>query len=287
MLDGRDAAARPGLQHRLLELPDERAGPRRCWCRLLAGNAVIAKTPTDGGLSPASPWRTRSAPREGLPVTLVSGGGARAVRGAGPRRPRSAASGLRRRPRHRRQGRHRRSPTPTSATSSSRRASTPGASGTSPTGTRSPAHLKQGLRVRQAALHRVPALRRPARAVRRVPRGLPARWSVACAFGHPLAVDDRRRPAARPGLRPADQRGQGEGTARPGRPRRSPAARCRCYRGKLDDGRFLPGQDTSAYLAAGRAAGPAAGPRRCTTRSRSARSTRSSWSTPRRSCWPR
>ncbi|MBB6352144.1 acyl-CoA reductase-like NAD-dependent aldehyde dehydrogenase [Nonomuraea muscovyensis] len=41
----------------------------------LAGNAVIAKTPTDGGLSCLT-LATALAVREGLPFTLVSGGGA-------------------------------------------------------------------------------------------------------------------------------------------------------------------------------------------------------------------
>ncbi|MEV4064586.1 aldehyde dehydrogenase family protein [Nonomuraea dietziae] len=41
----------------------------------LAGNAVIAKTPTDGGLSCLT-LATALAVREGLPLTLVSGGGA-------------------------------------------------------------------------------------------------------------------------------------------------------------------------------------------------------------------
>ncbi|MCZ4119143.1 aldehyde dehydrogenase family protein [Streptomyces sp. H39-S7] len=40
----------------------------------LAGNAVIAKTPTDGGLACLT-LATALAAREGLPVTLVSGGG--------------------------------------------------------------------------------------------------------------------------------------------------------------------------------------------------------------------
>ena len=96
-----------------------------------------------------------------------------------------------------------------------------------------------------------------------------------------------RRSAARARLRPADQRRQGQG-ARPTRStRRSPRAGCRCTGASLDDGRFLPGQDTSAYLAPVADPRPAAARRRCSTPSRSARSTRSCWSTPRPSCWPR
>ncbi|WP_277304270.1 aldehyde dehydrogenase family protein [Spongiactinospora sp. TRM90649] len=43
--------------------------------QLLAGNAVIAKTPTDGGVSCLT-LACALAVREGLPITLVSGGGA-------------------------------------------------------------------------------------------------------------------------------------------------------------------------------------------------------------------
>jgi delta 1-pyrroline-5-carboxylate dehydrogenase len=74
---------------------------------MLAGDAVIAKTPTDGGLC-ALTLVTACMRRCDLPVTLVSGSGSRL----------SPASWCR----------------PTSATCWSRRASTPGGSGSSATG---------------------------------------------------------------------------------------------------------------------------------------------------------
>ncbi len=102
--------------------------------------------------------------------------------------------------------------------------------------------------------------------------------------GHP-----RRRTPGRPvpgaRLRPGDQRGQGEGTARPGRrgdrPRRRPAAPRHTGRRPLP---ARPGH--LGVRPAGHTAQPAPLLPRCTTRNRSARSTRSSWSTRRRNCWP-
>ena len=58
------------------------------------------------------------------------------------------------------------------------------------------------------------------------------------------------------------------------------------HRGTLEQGWFLPGQDTSAYLPPVALLDPP-GPAPSATPSPSARSTRSSWSTPRPSCWPR
>ena len=58
------------------------------------------------------------------------------------------------------------------------------------------------------------------------------------------------------------------------------------YRGSLDDGLFLPGQDTSGYLAPVAVLGPPRRPR-SSTPSPSGRSTPSCWSTPRPSCSPR
>lgn len=101
----------------------------------LAGNAVIAKTPTDGGVACLT-LACALAAREGLPVTLLSGSGRSCPR-RWSGRPRSAAS-----PSSAAGTRARTSPPPSptsaSGTSSNRKDSTPGASGTSRTGTRSP-----------------------------------------------------------------------------------------------------------------------------------------------------
>ena len=107
----------------------------------------------------------------------------------------------------------------------------------------------QGLRVRQAALHRVPAVRRPARAGRRVPRHVPAR--------RPL---DPVRPPARGGADGDDRCPQldfgplitaakADELRRAGRRGACDRGAVPLYRGSLDHGRFLPGQDTSAYVA--------------------------------------
>lgn len=58
------------------------------------------------------------------------------------------------------------------------------------------------------------------------------------------------------------------------------------HRGSEAEARFLPGQDTSAYVQPVTLLNPPP-PHPCTTRNPSARSTPSSWSTPRRSSWPR
>ena len=109
-------------------------------------------------------------------------------------------AGLRRRPGQRPRGRHVAGRHRHAGTSSSRRASTPGASGTSASGTLLAAAPAQGLRVRQAALHRLPALRRAAPAVPRVPRDVPAGGRRTC--GSATRWRSRPgRPAARPGLR--------------------------------------------------------------------------------------
>ena len=57
------------------------------------------------------------------------------------------------------------------------------------------AHLQQGLRVRQAAVHGVPAVRGPARPGRRVPRHVPAGGPLGPV--RPPARRRRRRPATR------------------------------------------------------------------------------------------
>lgn len=97
----------------------------------LAGNAVIAKTPTDGGVSCLT-LACALAAREGLPLTLLSGSGSELSEPSSGR-PRSAASpssgdGTPA------PGSPPPSPTSASGTSSNRRASTPGGSGTTRTG---------------------------------------------------------------------------------------------------------------------------------------------------------
>lgn len=113
----------------------------------------------------------------------------------------------------------------------------------------------QALRLRQAALHGIPALRRPTASVRRVPGGVPPRGA------HPEGRASARRGAAgRPvpgaGLRAGDQRGQGEGTARPGR--RGDRARCRAAAPRQARRRPLPARPGHLRLRpAGHAAQPA------------------------------
>ena len=89
-----------------------------------------------------------------------------------------------------------------------------------------PAH-PQGLRVREAALHRLPALRRAARAAPRVPGDLPA-GAARPAFRPPARRRRPRRPAARAGLRPGDPARKAGGALRPVRRGASPAVRSRC-----------------------------------------------------------
>ena len=98
----------------------------------LAGNAVVAKTPTQGGFHCLTLAHAFMA-RAGLPVTLLSGSGVEARRRA-DQHARHRRARLRRRPLQR----PRRGDLPrrhaSAGTSSSRRASTPGASGTSRSG---------------------------------------------------------------------------------------------------------------------------------------------------------
>ncbi len=254
--------------------------------QVLAGNAVVAKTPSQGGfhcLTLAHAFMRRA----GLPVTLLSGVGARARRRAHPRRGASArwrssaAAPTAARPPCR-------WPTPGAGTCSSRKGSTPGAIWDFTqwdAARRAPA---QGLRVRQAALHRLPAVRRAAAAVRPRSWRPTCRWSRGVRFGHPLAVE--RRPTTRCPTstsarsstppRPADLAERlDEALAR-----RGPS---RCTAGRSSDGAFLDGQDTLRLRRAGVRAGSRRRPGPCTMPSRSGRWTPSFSSTPRRSCWPR
>ena len=195
--------------------------------QLLAGNAVMAKTPTQGGaacLTLAHALMARAGPA-GHAALRRRRGAVRArwsARRRSARWPSSAAG-----PTAARSAARARS-TPASGTCSSRRASTPGASGSSPTGTRLAAHLKKGFEygkqrctayprfvVQRELVDQFLAMYLPVRAVA---SGSATRW--------PSTTDDDPLPDA--GLRPGDQRGQGRGARRQGRrgaaPRRGAAA---------------------------------------------------------------
>ena len=153
--------------------------------QLLAGNAVIAKTPSQGGavcLTVAHALMRRA----GLPATLVSGGGeelsevlvrapeigAVAFVGGRSNGGKVAAALLDTDKRHfiEQEGLNAWGIWEFSQWDAARRAP------------------EEGLRVRQAALHRVPAVRGAARAGRRVPRRVPAGGPVG-----PVRTPARRR----------------------------------------------------------------------------------------------
>ncbi len=208
----------------------------------LAGNAVIAKTPTDGGVACLT-LACALAAREGIPVTLVSGSGGE-LSEALVRAPEIGCVSFV-------GGRDTGAAVATAVAdlgkrhSSNRRASTPGASGTTRTGSRSRRSSPNSSTTASSAARRIP-LRRPARAVRRVPRGLPA-GRPHPQGGPPAGGGAAGRPLPGPRLRPVDQCGQGQGAQRPGgggdRPRRgSPAP-------GAARGRALPaGPGPSAYV---------------------------------------
>ncbi len=134
----------------------------------LAGNAVIAKTPTDGGLACLT-LATALAVREGLPFTLVSGGGAE----LSPVLVAGRALGCVSFVGGRDAARTSRPRWPTWS------AARPGAGGAERVGGLGILRLARArpadpelLRLRQAALHRLSAVRGAAVAVPRVPRGL-------------------------------------------------------------------------------------------------------------------
>ena len=131
---GPHPAARPGQQHRLVELPDVGAGARRARAgarrqRRGRQDPVAGRLPhPHAGArdhAPSGPAGDAAVGRRLAPSATPSSAPRRSVRS-----PSSAAgpTGARRRPRW---------PTPASGTSWSRRASTPGASGTSASGTTS------------------------------------------------------------------------------------------------------------------------------------------------------
>ena len=244
MLDGRAPLDGPVVQHRQLELPDERARSRH------AGTG----TGRQRGHRQDPDRRRRRLPHPGLRARRPRGDPRhpgqrqrrRAVRGAGPR-ARDRLRLLRRRPRHRRRGGHRRRRPRQAAR----------------TRTGGPQHLGH------LELHGLGRARPPSSpsssttASSAAPRTRASSSSARCStsswrptsrpsaplrVGHPLAVEHPDDPLPELDFGPRDQRGQGQGAARPGRrghrPRRRPAA----PRQRWPTRRFLPGQDTSAYV---------------------------------------
>ena len=271
-------AAGSGVQHRVVELPDVGAGPRRAGAvpgrqRRGRQDPVAGRLPLPDpgardhaatGTARHAAVRCRQHPRR------------RAHQRAGDR-----GAGVRRRSRQRPQGRD--------DPGRHRQAALPRAGGAERLG-----HLglhrlgrpgrapEEGLRVRQAALHGLPALRRPARARARVPGDVPARRAVA-ALRSPAGRRDHVRPAARPRLRPGHPRHQG---------RRAAGALRQCRQGR---GASRCTTASSPTVASSTARTPARTSHplrcshrratgRCSTPSRSARWTASSSSTPRTSC---
>ena len=159
----------------------------------LAGNAVIAKTPTDGGVACLT-LACALAAREGIPVTLVSGSGGE-LSEALVRAPEIGCVSFV-------GGRDTGAAVATAVADLGKRhileqegLNTWGIWNHTRLG-RADRGRPQALRLRQAALHRLPALRRPARAVRRLPGGVPPRRPHPP--GRPPAGRRApRRPAAR------------------------------------------------------------------------------------------
>ena len=126
------AASRPGLQHRELELPDERAGARRA--RAAAGRQRRGRQDPEPGRLPLPHAGARADAPLGTAGHAGVGAGCLARRGADPQRG-SRRAGLRRRPVQRAQGsglaRRHRPPAHARAGGPQQ----PGASGISATGT--------------------------------------------------------------------------------------------------------------------------------------------------------
>ena len=276
---GPPAAARAGQQHRVVELPDERAGPRRA--RAVPGRQ------RGGGQDPVAgrlphPHPGARGDEAGRPAGEPAVRRRRGARRRAHQLARDRRAGLRRRARQRPQGRH--------DARRHRQAAPARAGGPQRLGRLGLLRLgrprrapHQGLRVRQAALHRLPALRRAARAVPGVPRDVPAggegpalrppaggrgRRTTTC----PTCTSARSSPAARP---PSCGEHWAAAVSGGGIP---------LYEGTLAQGRFLDGQDTSRVRRARAACSSRRRAGRCGTPSRSGRSTRSCWSTPRPSC---
>ena len=144
-------------------------------------------------------------------------------------------------------GRPCRWPTPAAATCSNRKASTPGASGISPSGTCWPSTCARASSTPSSAAPPTPATWSSAGCSRRSWRPT-CRSSKSIRFGHPLAV----RPPADPlpdldfgpvihATKAADLGDQWDEAIRGGG--------IPLYRGSVGDGAFLDAQDTSAYVA--------------------------------------
>ena len=250
--------------------------------QVLAGNAVVAKTPSQGGFHCLTLAHALMR-RAGLPVTLLSGIGAqlgealdpqRGHRGAGLRR---AAGPTAARPRCR-------WPTPAGGTCSSRRASTPGASGTSPSGTCWPSTCARASSTPSSAARPTPATWSSAGCSRPSWR-CTSRWSTPSASVIPWPSTDPDDPLPDLDFGPVIHATKAADLRRPVRRGRPAAAASRSTGARSATGRFLDGQDTSAYVAPACVLAAAGRRGRCTTPSRSARSTRWWSSTPRPSCW--
>lgn len=107
----------------------------------------------------------------------------------------------------------------------------------------------------------------------------------AVRFGHPLAVEAPGDPLPELDFGPLINAGKARELAGLTREAIAKGA-VPLHRGTLERGRFLPGQDTSAYFPPTTLLSPPLPPR-CTTRSPSARSTPWSWSIRKRNCWRR
>ena len=211
----------------------------------LAGNAVMAKTPSQGGFHCLTVAHALM-PRAGLPVTLLSG------------RRQSSATRSSAAPRSAR------SPSSAGASNGRKAAATPGrhrqaafprAGGSQRLGYLGLQRLgaagrasAEGLRVRQAALHRVPPVRRPARLFPDSSR-CTCRSSTVPAFRSPA----RRRatsfdPAPRSRLRPVISAGKAAELASSST-RRSPAGPSRSTAASSPTAASSTARTPSAYVA--------------------------------------
>ena len=192
----------------------------------LAGNAVIAKTPTDGGLVCLT-LACALAAREGLPATLVSGSG-NELSPALVRSPEIGCVSFV-------GGRDTGARVATAVADLGKRhileqegLNTWGIWNYTDWDVADAAVVRKSFDYAKQRCTAYPrfVVQREACSPTSSPRT--CRPSARVRFGHPLAVDRPRRPAPRTRLRPADQRRQGQGTRRPHSPRRSPAAPSRC-----------------------------------------------------------
>ena len=247
----------------------------------LAGNAVIAKTPTDGGLCCLT-LATALAVREGLPFTLVSGGGAELSPVLVAGRSLGCVSFV--------GGRDAGANVATSLADLERR------------------HVLEQEGLNAWGVWEYAGWETLGRQIRATfdygkqrctayPRfvvqrslfheflgGLPAGGRVVAL--RPSARGRRaRRSAAGAGLRAADQRLEGQGAGRPGG-RGGRAGRGAAPPGSLADGHFLPGQDISAYVAPVALLNPPRSSPLFHAEPFGPVDTIVLW-TPRRSCWPR